>query len=392
MAILVTASANHTLDALLELVCVRLQLTATQDAATRVHYRAVSNHLSRPGTPVAEFEPHIFGQGSQQLGTTVKPRAQAEFDLDLVCRCNLHPAGHPGTLYRLLWDRMWASDVYRPMMRRLPRCIRLDYSGDFHLDIVPAVPDASRGGTHILVPDLDANLALDHPKNDRWKVANPQGFCGWFEGQCVHPVLLEKYARAQVDPLPEREHVHEKPALKRSTQLFKRWRDVHFKDEPEFAPPSIILTTLSGLLYGGEMLCTDALDTILNGVIEWIESGRAMCLRNPAHDGETICEKWEKSPTSYRAFETAVRDFHARWERLLAARGIHEIEAQLTELFEEAPVQWAVKEMARGQVIRPRDNGTLRVAPTAGAMAASIASASLPIRPNTFFGDGELAT
>jgi hypothetical protein len=95
MAMLITASANHTLDALLELVCVRLQLTETQDLAVRGHYHAVSDYLSRPGSAVAEFAPHIFGAGSRQLGTTVKPLAQAEFDLDLVCLCNIQPPGHP---------------------------------------------------------------------------------------------------------------------------------------------------------------------------------------------------------------------------------------------------------------------------------------------------------
>jgi hypothetical protein len=45
-----------------------------------------------------------------------------------------------GAVYRLLWDRMAASDVYRPMMKPLPRCVRLEYSGYLHLDIVPHRP------------------------------------------------------------------------------------------------------------------------------------------------------------------------------------------------------------------------------------------------------------
>jgi hypothetical protein len=82
MQTLVTASANHTLDALLELVCVRVQLTQTQDTASRQHYHAVTDWLSREGSSVRQFSPHIFPQGSQRLGTTTKPIRQAEFDLD----------------------------------------------------------------------------------------------------------------------------------------------------------------------------------------------------------------------------------------------------------------------------------------------------------------------
>jgi len=69
VAMTLTASANHTLDALLELVCVELQLTETQDAQSRGHYQAVADWLSRDGSPLQHFRPHIFPQGSQRLGT-----------------------------------------------------------------------------------------------------------------------------------------------------------------------------------------------------------------------------------------------------------------------------------------------------------------------------------
>ncbi len=78
-------------------------------------------------------------------------------------------------------------------MERLPRCIRLNYAGDFHLDIVPAVPDFEVGGTYIFVPDLDANLAIDAPQNDRWKPSNPKGYQIWFEDHCKY-LVTEKNA------------------------------------------------------------------------------------------------------------------------------------------------------------------------------------------------------
>ena len=96
-------------------------------------------------------------------------------------------------------------------MERLPRCIRLNYAGDFHLDIVPAIPDLLAGGTCILVPDLDANLSLHSPQNDRWKPSNPKGYKTWFEGRCVSLTTL-KCSRASVEPLPAQEDVHDKPA------------------------------------------------------------------------------------------------------------------------------------------------------------------------------------
>ena len=388
MSTLVTASSNHGVDALLELICARIQLSETQDQVARQHYGAVTDWLSREGSPLRLLNPHIFPQGSQSLGTTTKPLRQAEFDLDAVCKLNIRTPSHPGSIYRLIWDRIAAHDVYRPMMKRMPRCIRLAYSGDFHLDIAPAVPDCGSGGTFIFVPDLDADLALDHPQNDKWKPANPQGHGGWFDDQCRQEmVTINKYARAQVDPVPEKEPIHTKPALKRSVQLFKRWRDVEYKDRPSLAPPSIILTTLSGHLYRGQRLCTDALRTILDRIVQWIESGRPIRLTNPAHDGENICEKWDNNPDSYRDFCYSVTAFRDRWHRLLATRGIDEIERELSELFDEAPVRWAVKELADRRVVRPRDDRVLRVDRGTGGLTVASTASSLILPRNTFFGN-----
>jgi hypothetical protein len=387
----VTASVNHTLDALLELICVRIQLTRTQHTSATGHYDAVSDWLSKDGSPVRLLSPHIYPQGSLSLGTTTKPLRQAEFDLDAVCRLDILHRCHPGAVYRLIWERMSDNGIYRPMMRRLPRCIRLEYSGDFHLDIVPAVPDLDAGGKCILVPDLNANLALDHPENDEWKPSNPLGYADWFENRCAKAILMEKYAMAQVDPVPAQEPIHAKPSLKRSVQLFKRWRDLEFQKRPKLAPTSIILTTLSGHLHRGEPLCTDALRTILNGTVKWIESGEPICLKNPRNDKESICEKWENDPASYVAFTEAVNVFRDRWERLLEIRGLNEIQDELADLFEEAPVNWAINELARKQVVQPWKKRTLGIQSRTGTLAPSTGGASLLLRPNTFFGDAKNA-
>lgn len=390
MGMIITASANHTLDALLELVCLRIQLSATQDQKARRHYDAVADWLSREGSPLRRFDPHIFSQGSQRLGTTTKPVEQAEFDLDAICKLTTVSSVHPGQLYRLLWERLAANEIYRPMLHRLRRCVRLVYAGDFHLDIAPAIPDSAFGGRVILVPDLHANLALEHPRNDQWKSTNPQDYADWFEDRCL-PVMTwnEKYARAQVDPVPESEPIHAKPALKRSVQLFKRWRDVEYADRLQLAPPSIILTTLSGHFYRGQQLCTDALDSILKATVHEIESCDRICLTNPAHPSENICEKWDSEPKSYRDFTDSVTKFRNCWQRLQRLRGLQQIEAELSELFGESPVRWAIGELAQRQVIQPRENKSLRVQPRSSGLLvpAAVTSGALSVPTNTFHGD-----
>jgi hypothetical protein len=311
---------------------------------------------------------------------------QTEFDLDAICRLDVRTACHPGAIYRLLWERLWENKAYRKIMKRMPRCVRLEYSGDFHLDIAPAIPDLEHGGDCILVPDLDANLALDHPENDRWKVANPRGYAVWFEDRCVARLTMnETYARAQVDPVPDHEPIHAKPALKRGVQLFKRWRDVEYQGRQRLSPPSIILTTLSGHFYRGQVLCTDALSVILESIVQLTQANETICLTNPAHATENICEKWDNCPEAYDDFVAAVEEFHRRWLRLLQMRGLEEIEAELESLFGEAPTKWAIKELTRRRIVVPREDRRLQV--QAGTGMLGIGLGSLPVRPNTFFGD-----
>lgn len=389
MAMLVTASANHALDALLELVCVRLQLTRTQDERVRGHYKAVADWLAEDGSPLRDYFPHIFPQGSQRLGTTTKPVGQSEFDLDAVCKLMLEPACSPGQLYSLIWDRLASNETYRKMMQRLPRCIRLNYAGDFHLDIAPAVPDTECGGNCILVPDLKADLSLLHPSNNSWKSTNPIGYAEWFEDQCVATWVLEgKYARAQVDPVPEPEAIHAKPALKRSVQLYKRWRDVEYELRPKLAAPSIILTTLGGQFYQRQQLCTDALQGILDATVAHVQTIDRLRLTNPAHPEEDICEKWDNVKGSYEDFRESVTEFRDRFERLQQIRGLDKIERELAELFGESPAQYAVKEFVDQQISVPRDNGSLRVRPASGLVVPMTVSApGIVIPRNTFHGD-----
>ena len=388
MAFTVTASSNHTLDSLLELVCVGLQLTQTQDDRARSHYRAVANWLSRDSSPLRNLSPHIFPQGSQRIGTTTKPVGRSEFDLDAVCKLSISGC-LPGELYQLIWDRLAQNETYRPMMKRMPRCIRLEYSGDFHLDIAPAIPDRNCGGDCILVPDLNANLALLHAESDAWKSTDPVGHAAWFEDRCVPVMILnKKFARAQVDPVPATEAIHAKPALKRSVQLFKRWRDVEYSERGKLAPPSIILTTLSGHFYQEQQVCTDALQMILDTTVREVESCDRLTLTNPPHPDENICEKWDDVPGAYQDFCSAVTGFRDRWNRLQELRGLDEIEEELAELFGESPVQSAVRTLVNERVTAPRQDRSLRVRPNSGLLVPATAVTSSIVMPrNTFHGE-----
>lgn len=391
MSPLVVASANHQLDVLLEIVCVKLQLTNTQFETAESRYHTIGDWLLASGSAIRKYRPDIYPQGSLSLGTTVKPYKANEFDLDLVCELQLSSDNHPGSVFQAIWDRIAEHETYKKMMKRQRRCIRLEYANDFHLDIVPAVPDPDEDGDHILVPDLHADLEPDHPKNDVWKPSNPRGYKGWFKSKCFQP-LMEVYAKAE--PLPQPEPIHQKAALKRAVQLFKRWRDIEFQDRKDLEPPSIILTTLAGHFHAREILCTDALDTIIDRIVDMRDSGQVICLTNPANDKGHICEKWRENPESLEAFDIAIREFQDSWKNLLALRGLKEITAELKRLFGENPIDQAIKEFAQRQLSLPRQNGQLLMEKNTGRVviggsgaAAGLGATVLPIKDTTFHGD-----
>ena len=381
-------TADSELSLVLEILTSGLQITKTQYDRASTAYDSITGWLGEDGSPLAGFDPLLFPQGSLRLGTTVKPLKKSEFDLDIVCLLKILRPMTPGEVYELVWQRMWAHGTYRAIMERMPRCIRLNYSAEsqFHLDIVPAVPDVSKGRTYILIPDRP------DPELTTWKTTNPKGYAFWFERQMV---LLEKYARwVEVEPLPTPVPATEKAALTKAVQLLKRWRDVRFKEDMDLAPSSIILTTLGGEQYTGQQICSDALTNILEGMVAFARSNRRS-LYNPANAGELISEKWVKDDRAYRAFCDRIVEFRDKWQELLAAarspiHGMGDVAVRLRELFGE-PAVAAVKAVSE-RIRDARSNGALYVEKQSGSIitatpAASIVPSVVKVRSNTFYGE-----
>jgi hypothetical protein len=85
-----------------------------------------------------------------RIGTTIRPWRGEEFDLDIVCQlhdCDNHA---PLTVYNAVADRLRDHTSYRTLLEPKDRCLRINYAGNFHLDIIPACPNA---GAALKVPD-----------------------------------------------------------------------------------------------------------------------------------------------------------------------------------------------------------------------------------------------
>lgn len=372
----ISASANPAIDGLVEAITATLQLTPAQEQLARERAAGVSDWLNTPGTLLARYLPEIFYQGSMRHGTTVRPRLRNEHDLDMVCLLRFLSDDDPMTpeqLYEIVYRRLHESHVYRPLLRRMNRCIRLEYANDFHLDILPARPDPVRGGTCVLVPDREKRC---------WKPSNPQGFASWFDQQAEsgNRILKRYVGRA----LSASARTQMKATLRRVVQLMKRRRDIMF-DGDQSCARSVVLTTLAAADYDGEILCTDAVVSVLDTIIAAFgDLTDPPSVLNPTNPDENFAEKWNRA--SFASFMGYIRTFRNEMAELIDLHDLEAIHAKLTEMFGERQATEVMKEFA-AQIRAAKDANTLRWTGPAVTLVSGPVSAGRAIPRNTFYGD-----
>jgi hypothetical protein len=365
-------TGTEQLDTLLLEVCEELQLTPARYRLAVERYGAVNQLLERQGSPFQFLGPRIFSQGSMPLGTTCKP-VEGPHDLDFVLQIDAppqwrdYPLAGLGALYQFLRE----NETYQKMISLKNRVVRLTYADEFYMDILPAYTDFASGGTCILVPDR-ARVSLCP--------SNPEGFILWFQKRCFtrRRLLMEK-----AKPLPPQQAVHEKEPLQLAVQLLKRWRDLAFEDP--CVAISVLVTTLAGCHYGGEESVSEALSTILAGIVNAVDladlQGRRIVVRNPSNEREDFAERWGANPNAYIEFKDGIRRLQRDWAAIVA--GGRDTNKELERLFGEYVRTALIKRSQRLQ--EARKSGALAVASTGAITGISSGVSRIP--PNVFHGD-----
>lgn len=366
-----------TLDTLLRRIAAEVRLSDPLRYLAEQRYNAVAAWLLADGSPLAAARPHIYAQGSLRIGTTVRPRGSNEFDLDLVLELNVLVAdnANPMKLLDAVERRLRDHDTYRPMVERKNRCIRLNYSGEFHLDILPGVPNPAGPPGAIYVPDCEAQA---------WKDSNPKGYAAWFD---MRTITEEQHKRmlSGLEPLPAATSVAETPPLTRSVQLIKRWRDVAYEGQPDLAPISIVLTTLSGLHYSREMSEAAAIMNIVRRTRGALPVNGRLVVVNPMNPLEDLSERWA-DPKPYKAFVKGIEALERQWASLLSLQGLENVVHALEALFGEDVVRRALRDEV-GQIEDERAKRTLGLG--LGGHLITTRAPHRPIPKNTFYGDPE---
>lgn len=357
------------LDRLLEKICVVLQITEDQYERARQSYGAIGDWLGAEGSPLAALRPTIYPQGSAATRTTVRPRSHEEYDLDLVCQVQ-GVITDPMRLFEMVYARLRDHATYAPLLEKKNRCVRVNYKGNFHLDILPARPDtAGASAGCILVPDRGLG---------RWKESNPLGYARWFSQQGER---VMKSARASVTPLPPQEEAHELPALNRVVQLMKRRRDMVFEGH-DHAPRSIVLATLAATHYAGEVSLLEALIAGLTRIEDLARSVPGILeVRNPTNPAENFSEAWDE--VSYAKFLRFIREFRDELATLSSVQGLPALSDRLSALF-GGPVATKAVEAHTRDIEAARSSGGLRFSPGAGLTTVAGVGNAYP--RNTFYG------
>lgn len=289
-----TDTRQDIISHLLALGAQEIDLSPTQRTRATEHYRAVGEYLAERESPLKQFLPEVFAQGSMAIDTATKPIGRDEFDVDLVCRLVIPSSTNPAEVKRLVGEWLNSSKIYRNMLREKNRCWRLAYAGEFHMDIIPSIPAPRElGSTALMVPDKELR---------KWKHTDPQGYAKWFYRRAAVILHGRDNVRAEVESAPSAD-IGAKSPLQIVVQLLKRHRDLMFGGDKD-APISIIITTLAARAYDGSSSIAAALSGVLRHMhshVKLATNGDAI-IENPVNPGENFADKWVQHPCRKRLF------------------------------------------------------------------------------------------
>ena len=147
-------------------------------------------------------EHRVFGQifvdsipaGSWAHRTIIRPvRENDEFDGDMLLYVKERRDWQPKDYIEQLWSAFRDHETYKSLAQRKTRCVRIDYVGDFHIDVVPYL---QRGGSHYITNRSKPEGA------GRFELSDPERFTAWIDerqrvtnGYFIKTMRLIKYLR-----------------------------------------------------------------------------------------------------------------------------------------------------------------------------------------------------
>ncbi len=368
------------IDDLLDKMAEAVQLDDTRYDRMKTSYESVKDWIENDELFFKPYNYDVYPHGSVRTLTTVKPFGKDEFDLDIAIHLKSNTPHTPQRIYAELKRCIEAyAKKHGLKIEAKNRCIRLDYAGDFHMDILPGIQETAFDQNKIKVPDRELG---------DWVSSNPRGYGDWFMGKAnlVKESLLEKSMRAE--KLPADNFKHKKP-LQRAVQLIKRYRDIYFQKDDTYKTSSIILTTIAGQYYQGEDSIFDTVNNIITTIRTHVNQpvGR-LKIFNPVNAEEDFTDKWDDEPEYYEAFKKFASHLYNEWQKLKMQHGVLNEGIVLKGLFgddiftkAQTSQSMLIEELRKSKSLSAvRNTGILSSVSSVGAAA---------VKSNTFFGGHE---
>lgn len=365
------------LDDLLDKMAESLQLDDTRYDRMKSSYEALKNWIESDDVFFKPYNYDLYPHGSVRILTTVKPYAKEEFDLDVALHLAYGNPHTPDRVYKELTRRLNEHERYSQQLQLKNRCIRLNYAGDYHMDILPGIQEYSWDNNTLQVPDRDLGY---------WVSSNPRGYADWFRAKAnlASSSILEKALRAE--NLPIDNFKYKKP-LQRAVQLIKRYRDIYFSENAEYKTSSIILTTIAGNYYNGEESIFKTVENIVQSIeMHTSDTSNRLKVFNPVNGKEDFTDKWESEPEYYDSFKNFAKHLREEWQKLKFYNGVMEESSILTKLFGKEVFSEA--QVRQGNQIEDyRKNNKLSVGAVTGILSQRSSEHTTNIKTNTFFGN-----
>lgn len=396
------------------------------EAADR-SYRSVCSWLERPESRFATAAIDAYTQGSFRLGTAIKPVSGEEhYDLDVVFEFGLSKMSQTQEkLHADLGHELRAYTARYGMQSPEPwnRCWTLQYAdgAQFHMDLLPSVPDASRQrqlreAIGVPLEYVERSIGItdsDHEnyriRSEDWPVSNPNGYAQWFYDR-MRPVfearrqtIMLAEAKADVSQIPT---FRVKTPLQSAIQILKRHRDMSFSADSGGRPTSIVLTTLAAHAYDQETSISGALLSILTRMDRYVLlRGDEHWIPNPSDPRENFADLWKEEPERKDAFyewlEVARADFRQAAEQDGVDEFVEKLAPRMGRQLVEAAASAKRAQTGRSLVPKVLSRALQRILdaphrkpptwPTLSVGTVRITSATMErrgFRPSTFSSDG----
>lgn len=244
---------------------------------------AIVNALQKDALIGPKYKEHI-PQGSWAHQTIIEPVGDYDqFDADFLLHLEEDEAwsADPGEYLRKVRAAFKATTTYKNMVTKKNRCVRIEYAGDCHVDVVP----------HITLAD-GRQVIINYAEN-KFEDTNPAGFTGWMKER---------------DDLTGGN-------LRKVIRLLKYLRD--YKNT--FDCVSVILTTLLGSrvqAFNADTRYADVPTTfvsLLEDLDGWLTLNDSMpLLDDPSCTGTSFNHRWTEE--KYQNFKNMISKY-AGWAR-----------------------------------------------------------------------------